>query len=164
MVEQGFQNVTDLAFDGAGNLVVSGGNLPGAGGHSPRSEQTAPRSTSPRTRVASVDNRQQSHPVRTDRWLSPDRQASTGSPRTVEQCMTVKGGNAASTTAPLSNALTAATGTGAHRIRETFYGGDGITTGTAGQIYADARPFIGLTLDTIVQLSPGGRATVLWRS
>ena len=164
VVEQGFQNVTDLAFDGAGNLVVSGGNLPGAGW--PLAEIRAngapiyltanargvggqPAAVAPGPNGSVVIARQ------------------TGLYRISKNSRTVhplKGGNAASTTAPLSNALTAATGTGAHRIRETFYGGDGITTGTAGQIYADARPFIGLTLDTIVQLSPTGRATVLWRS
>jgi hypothetical protein len=64
----------------------------------------------------------------------------------------------------ISQALTATTGRGASHKTETFFTGVGIATGTHGQLYADAQPFMDLAFNTITELSPSGEATVLWRS
>jgi hypothetical protein len=163
--ERGFDNVTGLAFDGAGNLVVSGESLPGSG--YPLAEIRAngrPIYLTPNAggvggqpaAVASGPNGSVVVATQIGVYQIP-KNSSTPQPVTGTS-------STGSTPSRLSAALTATTVDLAHRTTETFYGGDGITTGTSGQIYADAQPFIGLTFDTIVQLSRSGRAIVLWRS
>jgi hypothetical protein len=165
VAERGFDNVTGLAFDGVGNLVVSGGNLPGSG--YPLAEIRAngrPIYLTANARgvggqpaaVASGPNGSVVLATQIGVYQIPEN-SRTLQPVTGDS-------TTGSTPSQLSAALTAATGDGARRIKETFYGGDGIAAGTGGQIYADAQPFIGLTFDTIVQLSHSGRAIVLWRS
>jgi hypothetical protein len=162
--EHNFQHATGLAFDGGGNLVVSGSNLPGAGW--PLAEIRADGKPIYLTSTRGVGGEPAAIASGADGSVVVAAQI--GLYRIAEGSTSMHllaaGAAGGGTPSPLSAALTAATGRGVHHRMETFYGGDGIATGAHGQVYADAQPFIGLTFDTIVELSRSGAARVLWRS
>lgn len=162
--ERDFQNASWLAFGGGGNLVVSGGSFPGVGWAlgEIRADGRAIYLTEARGtggRPASVAS-------------GPDGSviiaAENGLYRLAEGSTSLRplpgGGAGGNPPSAISRALTASTGLAPHHNTETFFSGVGIATGAHGQIYADAQPFMGLTFNTLVELSASGKATVLWRS
>lgn len=163
VAEADLQDVTGLALERNGSLVVSGGDIPGVGW--PLAEiradgkaiyLTATRGVGGQpAAVASASGGPVVVAAQNGLYEIPDGQTSL---------RLIRGGATGGTVpSPISAALTRSSQSTGKPIPEIFYGGDGIAVGPHGQVFADALPFIGLRFATIVELA-NGRATVLWRS
>lgn len=163
--EDNFQRVDQLAYDGAGDLVVTGDSFPGAGfGIAEirangllvdlgglRGEGGKPGALAPGPDGSVIAAAQ----IRLFRISNGGKSLSLIPG-------TASGGAQPS---PLSKAL----GPWPQRpnlaqFQETFYGGDGIAESANGDIYADADPFMDLSGYAIVELSPSGVARAVFES
>jgi hypothetical protein len=157
MREQNFDDASAIAFDGAGDLVVTSGNFPGAGWGigevrkngtlvefgSCRGEGGRPGALTP-TPEGTVICAAQTGLFR----IAEGSESETPIP-----------GAAAGGRVP--SPLSAALGTGPDG---PFFGGDGIAIGPDGDIYADTGPLASATPHAIVELKPGGRVETVWKS